>query len=269
MELQAGQHTDRGPRTNNQDSVRVNAALGYAVVADGMGGARGGADASGMAIQLADWLLARDLPEARRTHTVPQLLTRLFVDANRWILQKSNETPELQGMGTTLVVLILADSRGYVGHAGDSRAYRLRGTRFEQLTRDHSLVQARVDAGIIQPEEANHQLDRNVITRAVGVEPQLEPEVSEFELADGDTFVLTTDGVHGVVPRDRLRELIVGQPQSIAENLVREALSRNTTDNSTAAVLRASGDGLAPKPDEPDPAALHRPPSWFQRLFGR
>jgi protein phosphatase len=269
MQIQTGQYTDKGPRANNQDSVRVNAALAYAAIADGMGGAAGGAEASRMAIELVDWLLLKELPEARRTQTVPQLLTRLFDDANRWIYEKNLSTRELRGMGTTLVVLIITDSRCHVAHAGDSRAYLLRGSDLLQLTKDHSLVQTRIDAGLIRPEEALQQPDRNVITRAVGVGPQLDADVSDHEILGGDTFVLTTDGVHGVVPADRIRALAAGPTQEVAENLVAEALRLRTTDNSTAAVIRALGRPPAATPDTSGGETLLRPPSLLQRLLGR
>lgn len=269
MQIEAGLYTDKGPRANNQDSVRVNDALAYAAVADGMGGAAGGADASRMAVELVDWLFQRELPEARRTNTVPALLGRLFEEANRWIYQRSLSTPELRGMGTTLVVVVLTDSRCHVAHAGDSRAYRLRNGELLQLTKDHSVVQARIDAGLILPEHANQQPDRNVITRAVGVGEHVEPDFSEHEVFGGDTFFLTSDGVHGVVPADRLRELVSGPPQSIAERLVSEALRLKTTDNSTAAVIRAVGPARAlPR----DPSGGEDPPrsrSLLERLFGR
>jgi serine/threonine protein phosphatase PrpC len=150
-------------------------------------------------------------------------------------------------MGTTLVVLVVSDDRYHVAHAGDSRAYRFRDGQLVQITRDHSLVQARVDAGLIRPEDAGRQPDRNVITRAVGVDPDLEPDITEGEALEGDTFVLTTDGVHGVVPASRIRELTALEPpQAAAEGLVNEALRLQTTDNSTAAVLRTGGMPLRP-----------------------
>lgn len=267
MLLQAAQSTHQGPRTNNQDSARADPALGYAVIADGMGGAAGGAEASRMAIDLTDWLLRRDLPEARRGASLPLLLLRVFEDVNRWILQKGQATPELRGMGTTLVLLLISDDHYHVAHAGDSRAYRVRRGELEQITRDHSLVQARVDAGLIRPEEAAHQPDRNIITRAVGIDPSVTPDVSDGELLDGDTFVLTTDGVHGVVPASGILSVASTLSlQEAADGLVQEALRRNTTDNSTAVVIRALERRAVRRPEGSPAPQVDPPLSFFQRL---
>ncbi|MBI5016519.1 MAG: serine/threonine-protein phosphatase [Deltaproteobacteria bacterium] len=276
MLLHTAQSTHQGPRHNNQDSARVDAGLGYAVIADGMGGAAGGAEASRMAIDLTDWLLRRDLPEARRVGSLPLMLVRVFEDVNRWILQKAQATPELRGMGTTLVLVVFDDEHYHVAHAGDSRAYRIRGGELAQITKDHSLVQARVDAGLIRPEDAASQPDRNVITRAVGVDPSVTPDVGDGELRHGDTFVLTTDGVHGVVPARQILE-VASQlpPQEAADSLVQSALRLGTTDNSTAVVVRTEERRSHPRPADPpadSPVPSTPPPlSFLQRLlnFGR
>ena len=241
MTYQTGQHTDKGPRRSNQDAARTDPDLGYAIVADGMGGAAGGDEASRMAVDLAEWLLRRELPVARRGASVPALLRRVFQEANGWIFGKAQSTDALRGMGTTLVLVVLSEGQYYIAHAGDSRGYRVRDGRIAQITKDHSLVQAKLDAGLITAEQAAQATYRNVITRAVGVDPAVDPDVGEGDLATGDTFVLTTDGVHGVLPSSLILDLASGyEPRAVAESLVREALRRHTSDNATAAVIRAA-----------------------------
>lgn len=267
MLLRAGQATDRGPRAENQDAAFADPRLGVAVVADGMGGAAGGAEASRMTVEFTRWFLERNLGDARRAGAVSDLLLRLFVEVNGWVHGKAQAVPELRGMGTTLVVLAVSGDEYHVAHAGDSRAWLLRGGRLTQLTRDHSLVQARVDAGLIRPEDAARQPDRNVITRAVGVDPQLDPDVGEGEARDGDRFVLTTDGIHGVVAAGRLGELAgSGDPQPAAEALVREALSQGTGDNCTAALLAVGEVAAAPGSDPPGRSPTPLLPRWLRGL---
>jgi protein phosphatase len=193
-----------------------------------------------MAVDVTGRLLARDLPQALRGSGVAPLLLRVFEEVSAAIFRKGRETPGLRGMGTTLVLLVFSPDRYFVAHAGDSRAYRVRRGELVQLTRDHSLVQLRIDAGLLRPEDAAFQPDRNIITRVVGTEPSVQPDLGEGTLADGDTFVLTTDGVHGVVPAGRILDLAARlPPREAAEALVREALRLGTMDNSTAVVVRA------------------------------
>jgi PPM family protein phosphatase len=237
--LLVGHCTHPGPRAGNQDSVRTDGGRGYAIVADGMGGPPGGADASRLAVELSEDLLRKALPEALRSGAVEGLLRRIVHEANHSIHGKIEEAPELRGMGTTLVILVLGEGSFTVAHVGDSRAYRISGGTLTQLTRDHSYVQAQVDAGLLTPEDAARSYYRNLITRAVGTEESVEADLTAGTLLPGDTFVLTTDGVHGVVPARSLLA-IAGreEPARAAEALVEEALALRTKDNATAAVLR-------------------------------
>ncbi|MBI5445026.1 MAG: serine/threonine-protein phosphatase [Deltaproteobacteria bacterium] len=237
MVLEVGHCTDRGHRSTNQDAVLVDAGLGYAVIADGMGGPAGGEEASRLAVEAARELLA-GLGEPD-TGPEPELLVRVIREANERIFEAA-ERKGLLGMGTTMVCLTVRRGRYTVAHAGDSRAYRISRGALAQLTKDHSLVQEQVDAGLLTPRQAAHHPLRNVITRAVGTDASVDADVSQGDVAHGDVFLLTTDGVHGAVPADRLQALAWGAPpQWAAEELVREALRLGTRDNATVAVVRA------------------------------
>ncbi|MEW6486350.1 MAG: protein phosphatase 2C domain-containing protein [Thermodesulfobacteriota bacterium] len=242
-------HTATGPRRNNQDAARVDARLGYALVADGMGGAAGGEVASREAVETAGELLARGLGEAGSPEAEEALLVRLFEEANRRIYARAQTTSDLLGMGTTMVLVLVRGGRFWSVNVGDSRAYLLRGRTLAQLSRDHSLVQARVEAGLITPEEAPLQPDRNVLTQAVGTMPEVEPEVVRGQARPGDVFVLTSDGVHGVLSPGQILKAAAGpDPEAAAVGLVEAALAAGTRDNATAAVLQVTGEPAAPAP---------------------
>lgn len=240
-------HTATGPRRSNQDAARADARLGYALVADGMGGAAGGEVASREAVETAAELLARGLGEAASPEDERALLGRVFAEANRRIYAQAQTTPHLLGMGTTMVLVLVRGGRFWSANVGDSRAYLVRDRTLAQLSRDHSLVQARVEAGLITPEEAPLQPDRNVLTQAVGTMPEVEPEVVRGEARPGDRFVLTSDGVHGVLSPDEILEAAAGaDPQAAAVRLVEAALAAGTRDNATAAVLQVAREPSSP-----------------------
>lgn len=258
-------HTATGPRPSNQDAARVDPGLGYALVADGMGGAAGGEVASRHAVETAAELLARDLPDAASADAEEALLVRLFGEANRRIHARSRTTPHLLGMGTTLVLVLVRGDRFWAANVGDSRAYLLRDRTLAQLSRDHSLVQARVEAGLIAPEEAPLQPDRNVLTQAVGTMPEVEPEVVRGETRPGDVFVLTSDGVHGVLSSGQILEAAAGHdPEAAAARLVEAALAAGTRDNATAAVLQVARQPASPsaaRGGSPQRAFVRRDPA--------
>jgi protein phosphatase len=166
--------TDTGrARSNNEDSVTVDHANSLAVLADGMGGYNAGEIASGMATTFIQRELGRWLRSASDSATDPEVRRAMDIcvdNANRAIFNAANANPQYAGMGTTLVVAVFRGTRVLIGHVGDSRAYRLRGGRLMQITRDHSLLQEQIDAGLITPEQASFSANKNLVTRAVGVE---------------------------------------------------------------------------------------------------
>ncbi len=176
-------------RSNNEDSVEIDPANALAVLADGMGGYNAGEVASNMATSFIKTELGRWLQEAtdHATDTEVRRAMDICVDnANRAIFNAANSNPQYAGMGTTLVVAVFRDNRLLLGHVGDSRAYRWRGGRLNQITRDHSLLQEQIDAGLITAEQAAFSANKNLVTRAVGVE---------------DTVLLETHLARGVAGR--------------------------------------------------------------------
>lgn len=236
--ITANCHSEIGPRSTNQDAVVVNPVLGYAIIADGMGGVSGGREASGIAVGETETQLKQELPKAKSGADVDDILARAVRAANKAVFEKASQTPDLKGMGTTIVALALFEDKYHVAHVGDSRAYLIRNKEALQLTKDHSLVQERVDAGLISPEDAENQIDKNIITKAIGVESFIEPDISSGFVEAGDIFVLTTDGVHAVVSKqEMLAATIDNALWPSAEDLALKAVENQTTDNSTAAVL--------------------------------
>jgi protein phosphatase len=203
--------TDRGRvRANNEDAVLATPEFGLALLADGMGGYNAGEVASSMAVALIQASLARRLgmngthaqaPEVRRA------LEASVQEANLAILDASLKQPQCAGMGTTLVVGVFLEDRLVLGHIGDSRCYRLRHGHLQQITRDHSWLQEQLDAGLMTPREAAQSGNRNLVTRALGVDADTHVEINEFQVEPQDLFLLCSDGLTDMVEDPELRLL--------------------------------------------------------------
>jgi protein phosphatase len=168
------------------------------VLADGMGGYNAGEVASSMATSFIRSELGRWLREATDSATDTEVRRAMDIcvdNANRAIFNAANSNPQYAGMGTTLVVAVVREMRLLVGHVGDSRAYRLRAGRLQQITRDHSLLQEQIDAGMITPEQAAFSANKNLVTRAVGVEDTVLLETHLHEVQPGDVFLMCSDGL--------------------------------------------------------------------------
>ena len=204
--MQAQGASDAGQvREDNQDVFAVREELGVAVLADGMGGTRAGGVAAELAVDAALDHLASAL---RRGPLAPEDLSAAIKEANDRVIGTANAISSYRGMGTTLVVTAFLDGKGYLAHVGDSRAYRYRGGELAQLTKDHSLVQEWVDAGVLSPEEAEHAPNRHVITRAIGAKPTVEPDVQPLELAEDDVILLCSDGLSGMLADAEIAKLL-------------------------------------------------------------
>ncbi|MGB5345341.1 MAG: Stp1/IreP family PP2C-type Ser/Thr phosphatase [Woeseia sp.] len=194
-------------REHNEDAIGVNADIGLLVLADGMGGYNAGEVASGIAVQTISELCAEGAVREVRNGIDPTtglmrqtiVLRDAIARANKIIYQTAQSQTHCEGMGTTLVSAMFFDNRVSIAHVGDSRAYRLRGKKFEQLTLDHSLLQELVDRGFYSEEEAARSTNRNYVTRALGVEPTVDVEVNEFEVQQGDLILLCSDGLSDMV----------------------------------------------------------------------
>jgi PPM family protein phosphatase len=197
--LQIVSRSDAGMvRSHNEDSVFVNAACGLAILADGMGGYNAGEVASGMATSLLGSELEKFAGrlEAQRPASVDganpmhQAIEAEIQRANAAIYQSAQSQPQYAGMGTTLVLALFHDNAVTVAHIGDSRLYRFRDGKLAVVTRDHSLLQEQIDSGMITPEEARRSQNRNLVTRALGVDPEVEPEIREYDTLPGDLYLL-------------------------------------------------------------------------------
>lgn len=209
------------------------------VVADGMGGHRGGAVASREALATIASIFTENstLDPARDPAS---LLVRAIERANERVFSLARQDPELAGMGTTVVAFLLdAEGRGAVAHVGDSRAYRLRGGRLEALTSDHSVVAEMLQRGVLTAEEAAFHPRRNEILRSVGVLPDVEVELAAVEVAPGDWFLLCSDGLCGVVSDAEIEEVLVHtrSPNAAVAALVDLANDCGGPDNVTVQIL--------------------------------
>lgn len=230
MRLIHGAVSDIGlVRTQNEDSFVVGGDL--FAVCDGMGGALAGEVASETACRFLMQLGSEGEPAERLREVVRQ--------ANAEILKLSTEQPGMTGMGTTLTAAVRQGDSLVLAHVGDSRAYLLRDGALRQITEDHSLVAEMVRQGRLTLEQAMVHPHRSVITRALGTEEGVEPDVTTVSLEVGDRLVLCSDGVSGLVPEDRLRQILAGgeEPQATAHELVKEALAHGGDDNATVVVI--------------------------------
>ena len=242
--------TDMGrARHNNEDTVKTDPMLGLAVLADGMGGYNAGEIASELAASrvlavLGDWL--RATPGPHSDDTIRGMLEQSAAQANRAVFDAAGSRPEYNGMGTTLVSALFTTDSVWVAHIGDSRAYRLRGPHLEQLGRDHSLLQEQIDAGLLTPEEASYSMHRNLVTRAVGVEPAVQADVHAHDLRGGDLVLLCSDGLSDMLPDTVIAQILRSHEslEQMAQALVDGANAAGGRDNIAVVVVRVRG-GLA------------------------
>ena len=250
--LQSASLTDPGRvRDHNEDCIESRPDIGLYVLADGMGGYNAGEVASGMATSLiSDGLQEAWNPrEAERMGrddakaTTERLIREQIARANSAIFTTSQNNPECAGMGTTLVVTLFFDNFMTVAHIGDSRLYRLRGETMEQVTRDHSLLQEQLDSGLITPEEAKLSQNKNLVTRALGIDPTVEPELHVYETQVDDTYLLCSDGLSDMVEDEEIRLTLItlkSNPNLTVQQLVQSANDNGGRDNISAMLIRVA-----------------------------
>ena len=245
-------------RAHNEDAVFVD-STGLAILADGMGGYNAGEVASGIAVSvikeglLPELISGRDLSKVDvntgLTHAA-LLLQQQITAANKGIYEAAQNRPECAGMGTTVVAAVFHGSRVSIAHIGDSRCYRLRGGRFEQLTRDHSLLQEQIDTGQITPDQARYSLNKNLVTRALGIDPSVDPEIHEYDAAPRDIYLLCSDGLCDMVSDDdigmTLRELGANL-ELAAQQLVQMANDNGGRDNVSVILVRVVREYPGPR----------------------
>ena len=238
--------SDRGMvRPGNEDRVAVQPPVGLAVLADGMGGHNAGEVASGMAVELivADALERIDPAAALPDDDARALIADHITRANARIYAAGAESRERSGMGTTIVAALWHDASLTVGHVGDSRCYRLRGPDLTRLTRDHTLVQGRVDLGALTPDEARTAPGRNILTRALGSEPNVEVDLDTHATQPEDLYLLCSDGLTEMLPDVEIAAVLVAfgsRLRDAADELVRRANANGGVDNVSIILVRTA-----------------------------
>lgn len=241
--------TDVGRKRNhNEDSFLIDDELKLFVVADGMGGHAGGGTASRIAVETID----RELRSSRQKNEtpfhasgplqespLPEIIRNAVESACMAIFHVAQEDPRLAGMGTTVIALLVQDEHAFFAHVGDSRAYLIRGDMIQQISEDHSLVNEQIKAGMITPEEAKHSRYKNIITRSVGFEEDVQVDVMGLMLEPGDVFVLCSDGLANMVEDEELRDIVRGTSlEETPKKLVELANERGGDDNITVIVVQ-------------------------------
>lgn len=207
--LQFASATDKGMiRPNNEDAIITDLDTGMVVAADGMGGYKAGEIASGMAVEIIQKFVANGLKHSQKLVGVSDsgysrestLLRNAITHANEAIHDAAKSQAHCEGMGTTVAAALFYNNRVSIAHVGDSRVYRLRRGHMDQITKDHSLLQELVTRGFYTSEDARRSLNRNLVTRALGIEPVVQVDIQEDVVLRGDIYLLSTDGLHDMVP---------------------------------------------------------------------
>jgi protein phosphatase len=244
--------TDVGKvREHNEDSIGSQPDIGLWVLADGMGGYNAGEVASGIAVKTIIDLVVEACKREKRNEVEPGtgymrqtiVLRDAVARANKIIHQTAQSQPQCEGMGTTLVACLFYDDRISVAHVGDSRLYRMRDNRFEQITMDHSLLQELVDRGFYSQEEAQRSTNRNYVTRALGVEANVDVEVQEVEVQKGDYFLMCSDGLPDMVEDEDIHLTIStfnNDVRTIGEQLIKLTNDNGGRDNVSVVLVRVT-----------------------------
>lgn len=257
--LEIVSQTDPGMvRSHNEDSVAQEPACGLVVLADGMGGYNAGEVASGIAVSVVATEIGHRLRESspveRDEETGEELGVALLRSnirkANASIYHASQSQPQYAGMGTTIVSGLFYDNRVAVGHVGDSRMYRLRGETLEVVTRDHSLLQEQIDSGMISVEDARQSRNKNLVTRAVGIDAEVEPEIHVYDVQAGDIYLLCSDGLNDMVEDGDIEATLYAMQGNLplaAEQLIQMANDNGGRDNVSVILVKVKGDFAVPR----------------------
>ena len=243
--------TDVGrSRPHNEDAHFIDIQLRLALLCDGMGGYSAGEVASAIAIET--------ITKGIRDHATPDralgkidggtglshaatYLREQILTANQIIYDRAHSDEQYAGMGTTAVMNFFYENRVCIAHIGDSRCYRWRGDKFKQLTRDHSLLQDQIDFGLISPEEARHAQHKNLLTKAMGIDPIVEPDINEYRTEVGDIYLLCSDGLCDPVNDDELAAILSAENLDLVialQQMIDLANQRGGPDNITAVLVR-------------------------------
>ena len=235
-------------RAHNEDAVYASSASGIAILADGMGGNNAGEVASAMVTNMLGTELENSLAQ-QEPHYVDndgrlhahRTLELGIGNANSAVYQAAQNQPQYAGMGTTLVAAWFYDNSMTVAHIGDSRLYRLRGTEFQLITRDHSLLQEQLDCGTLTEDQARNWRHRNLVTRALGVDMTVEPEINDYETLPGDIYLLCSDGLNDMAEDHEIGATLYHHAADLelaATQLTSLANNRGGRDNVSVILVR-------------------------------
>jgi len=237
-------------RKLNEDSVFLDNELGLYIVADGMGGHNAGEVASSLAVEVVSNFIRRSREEEEITWPYgidPQIslngnrLRTAVMLANKRVWKEADNREEYTGMGSTLVAALAASEEVLLCNAGDSRAYRLRDRKLQQVTTDDSWVQAALSEGVLQPQEIQHHYMKNIITKAIGARESIDVGILEHRLQPEDVFLLCSDGLHGMVNDGEIERIIVsaqGELEKAVRELIQAANEGGGKDNISAVLFR-------------------------------
>ncbi len=257
LEIVSQTHTGM-VRSHNEDSVAHDASCGLVVLADGMGGYNAGEVASGITVSVLSTEISNALhnaSDADRDEDSGEelgvvLLRENVHKANLSIYHAAQSQPQYAGMGTTVVAGLFYDNRLTSVHVGDSRLYRLRGELFVAITRDHSLLQEQIDSGMISQQDARRSQNRNLVTRAVGIDPEVVPEVNVHAVQVGDVYLLCSDGLNDMVEDDDIGSTLYALQSNLplaASQLIQLANDNGGRDNISVILVKIKGDFAVPR----------------------
>lgn len=252
-------------RAHNEDSVAANEGCGLVVLADGMGGYNAGEVASGIAVSVMETeivpRLEKSSPIERDEETGEEMAVVLMNagihKANTSIHDASKSQAQCAGMGTTIVAALFYDNRLVVGHVGDSRLYRLRGETLELITRDHSLLQEQIDSGMISVENARFSQNKNLVTRAVGIDAEVTPEIHLHDAEVGDVYLLCSDGLNDMVEDGDIQSILYSMQGNLplaAEQLIETANDNGGRDNVSVILVKVKHEFAQPR-------------SWLEKMI--
>lgn len=234
--------TDIGKaREINQDFYYISSPeekLQLYILADGMGGYKGGEVASNMATEAVKKYIQDNFEKIEKEkNEILKLVNNAIQYANMVVYEKSKEQKELEGMGTTLEVCLIYNNKAYIGHIGDSRVYRIRKGVMRKLTKDHSYVQQLVEDGKITREEANTHPKKNMLTKALGCTAYVEPDIRVRNFEAGDIFIMCSDGLTNMVSEEKIFDVVTSGPEKAADILIQEANEAGGYDNITVVII--------------------------------
>ena len=228
-------------REQNQDYYYIPSSdsdLQLYILADGMGGYKGGEIASKMATEAVKEYVHLNFPKTEGLkERILELVRQAAIYANKVVFDKSKEVQELEGMGTTLDICLIYNNKAYIGHIGDSRIYRIRKGVMRKLTKDHSYVQKLVEDGTITREEANVHPKKNMLIKALGCTPFVEPDIRARNIEKNDILIMCSDGLTNMVTEEKIFSIIQDNPQNAADILIEEARNAGGYDNITVVII--------------------------------